>query len=110
MFEFFTKNNFISLNQSGFKPGDLCINQLLSITHEIYRSFDDGLDVRGVFLNISKAFDKVWHKGLLYKSKQNGVPGNLVDPITDFINSRKQRVALNAQFSSWTSIEAGVHY
>ena len=49
MYEFFTENNLISPNQSGFKPGDSCINQLLSITHEIYKSFDDGLEVRGIF-------------------------------------------------------------
>ena len=55
MFELFTKYHLISHSRSGFKPGDSCINQLLSITHEIYKSFDDGLDVRGVFLDISKA-------------------------------------------------------
>ena len=65
MYEFFTENNLISPNQSGFKPGDLCINQLLSITRETYKSFDNGLEVRGIFLGISKAFDKVWCKGLL---------------------------------------------
>ena len=75
---------------------------------EIYKSFEDGRDVRRVFLDISKAFHKVWHKGLIYKLKQNGISGNLLDTITDFLNSRKQRVALNGQFSSWTSIEAGV--
>ena len=45
MFEFFTTNNLISKNQSGFRPGDSCIYQLLSITHEIYQSFDDNLEV-----------------------------------------------------------------
>ena len=59
MFGFFISNNLISPNQSGFKPGGSCINQLLSITHEIYKLFDDGLEIRGVFLDISKAFDKV---------------------------------------------------
>ena len=59
MFGFFIENNLISQHQSGFKPGDSCINQLLSITHEIYQSFDEGFDVRSVFLDISKAFDKV---------------------------------------------------
>ena len=78
------------------------------ITHEIYKSFDDGLDVRGVFLEMCKAFDKVWHKGLLYKLNQNGISGNLLNTVTDFLNYRKQRVSLNGQFSSWTSIEAGV--
>ena len=59
IFTFFTENNLISPNQSGFRPGDSCVNQLLAITHEIYKSFDEGFEVRGVFLDISKAFDKV---------------------------------------------------
>ena len=59
MFEFFTENNLISDNKSGLKPGDSYVNQLLSITHEIYQSFDDNLEVRAVFLDISKAFDKL---------------------------------------------------
>ena len=71
--EYFIDNDLISRNQSGFKPGDSYINQLISITHEIYESFDDGFEVRGVFLDISKAFDKVWHEGLIYKMKQNGI-------------------------------------
>ena len=67
MFEFFIQNNLITTNQSGFKTSDSSINQLISITHKIYRSFDDGYEVRGVFLDISKAFDKAWHQGLHYK-------------------------------------------
>ena len=56
MFEFFTTNNLTSYKQSGLKPGDSYINQLPLITHEIYKSFDDSFDVRGVFLHI---FDKI---------------------------------------------------
>ena len=52
-------------NQSGIKPGDCYINQLLPITHEVYKSFEDDWEVRGVFLNISKAFDQFWHEDLL---------------------------------------------
>ena len=59
MFEFFIENKLISSGQSAFKPGDSCINQLLSITHETYSSFDEGLEVTSVFLDISKAFGKV---------------------------------------------------
>ena len=69
IFKFFIENELISSNQSGFKPGDSCLNQLVSFTHEIYKSFDKGHEVRGVFLNILKAFDKVWHNGI--NSKQN---------------------------------------
>ena len=59
MFEFFIANDLISKNQSGFRPGDSCINQLLSITHEIYQFFDDNVEVRAVFVDISKVFDEV---------------------------------------------------
>ena len=48
MFTFFTKNNLISPNQSRFRPGDSCVNQLLAITHEIYKSFDEGFEIRGI--------------------------------------------------------------
>ena len=108
MFEFFIENDLISQHQSGFKPGDSCINQLLSITHEIHQSFDDGFDVRSVFLDISKAFDKVWHDGLIFKLKQNGISGNLLNLLSNFLRNRKQRVVLNGQSSSWADVTAGV--
>ena len=49
MFSFFIENNLISSNQSGFKQGDSCISQFLSMTHDIYQSLDPGYEVRGVF-------------------------------------------------------------
>ena len=100
----------ISPNQSGFKPDDYCINQLLAITHEIYKSFDDGFEVRGVFLDISKAFGKVWHEGLIFKLKQNGISGNLINLLCDFLRNRKQRVLLNGQVSDWSDVRAGFSY
>ena len=51
MFGFFNESDLISQYQSGFKPGDSCINQLLSITHEIYQSFDEGFDVCSVYFS-----------------------------------------------------------
>ena len=66
MFEFFTENELIAHNQSGFKLGNSCINQLLRIIHDIYQSLHDGLETRGFFLDISKAFDNVWHEGFLW--------------------------------------------
>ena len=82
--------NMMSLNQSGFQQGSSCINQLLLITNEIYNSFDEGFEVREVFLNISKAFDKVWHEGLLFKLQRNGVSGKLPLVLQNFWTSRKQ--------------------
>lgn len=57
----------MSKNQLGFRPGDSYINQLLSIIQDIYQSFDDGLEVGAVFLDISKAFNEVWHKGHIFR-------------------------------------------
>ena len=61
-----------------------------------------------MFLDIFKAFDKVSHEGLIYKLKQNGISGKLLNIIKDFLDSRKQRVVLNGQYLSWASITAGV--
>ena len=108
MFEFFIQNNLITPNQSGCKTGDSCINQPIFITHEIYKSFDDSYEVRGVFLDISKAFDKVWHQGLHYKLRQNCISGELLNILRDFLDNRTERVILNGQYSSWAKIEAGV--
>ena len=59
MFKYFTENNLISENKSEFKHGDSCINQLLTITNDIFSSFGDNQKVKGVFLDIWKGFDKV---------------------------------------------------
>ena len=101
MLTFFTENSLISQNQSGFKPGDSCTNQLLSIT---LKSTNLLMTVMKVDLcsYTSKAFDKVWHKGLIFKLKQNGISGKLLRTPTDFLNFRKQRVALKGQLSSWS--------
>ena len=108
MFKFFIENELISPNQPVFKPSDSSVNQLLAITHEIYISFDDGFEVRGVFLDISKVFDKVWYVGLIFKLKQNGVSGNLLNLLCDFLRNRKQRALLNGQVSDWSDVRAGV--
>ena len=60
-------NKLLNSCQSGFRPNDSCINQLISITHNIYLAFDTNpsLGIRGFFPGLSKAFDKVWLAGLL---------------------------------------------
>ena len=63
------KQKWLSEQQSNFRPNDSCTNQLLSIVHDIYMPFDADptLEVQGVFLDMSKAFEKVWHEGSFYK-------------------------------------------
>ena len=105
-----TSNKLLNPNQSGFMPCNSCIHQLISITHEMYASFDanPSLDVRGVFLDISKAFDRVWHEGLIYKIKCVGVKGDLLDFIESFLFERQQRVVLNGQESERLTIKVDV--
>ena len=74
----------------------------------MYKCFNICLDIRAVFLDISKAFDKVRHQGLLYKLNQNGISGNLLETLTEFLKDRKQRVELNGQNSLWENVEAWV--
>ena len=68
-------NNLITKNQSGFRPGDSTTNQLLFLIDEIHQVFDctRSFEVRSLFLDISKPFDKVWHEGLVFKLEQNGI-------------------------------------
>ena len=67
VFAFLENNNLLTPKQSGFRPNNSCVSHLLSIVHSIYSDFNlnPSLEVRGNFLDISKAFDKVWHEGLL---------------------------------------------
>ena len=68
----------LSAHQSGFRPSDSYINQLISVVHEIYNAFsvNPSLEIRGVFLNTFKSFDRLWHKVILYKTKCMGIYGN----------------------------------
>ena len=108
IYTFLNSNNLISNNQSGFRPRDSTINQLLSITHEIYESFENHHETRAIFLDISKAFDKVWHDGLLFKLACNGISGNLHNLISSFLSNREQRVVLNGTVSDFLQLKSGV--
>ena len=110
LYSYLQANNLITKNQSGFRPGDSTTNQLLYLVNEIHQAFENpkSLEVRAVFLDISKGFDKVWHNGFIFKLKQNGVSGNLLKFFQNYLNNRKQRVVLNDSFSNYSTIESGV--
>ena len=110
LYAYLHTNNLISKNQSGFRPGDSTTNQLLYLLEEIHQAFDntESIEVRAVFLDISKAFDKVWHEGLIFKLEQNGVSGNMLKLFQNYLSNRKQRVVLNGSCSDYSSTESGV--
>ena len=110
LFKYIDENELLNPNQSGFRPFVSCINQLLSINHEIFSNFDcdPPKDIRAVFLDISKAFDKIWLPGLIFKIKSFGISGDLLELIKNFLSNRFQRVVLNGQTSEYEKINAGV--
>ena len=59
-------------------------------------------------MDLLKAFDRVWHDGLMYKLKSLGICGNYYGLIHSFLSDRSQRVVLNGQSSNWPHIKAGV--
>ena len=69
---------------------------------------DPPKDIRAVFLDISKAFDKIWLPGLIFKIKSFGISGDLLELIKNFLSNRFQRVVLNGHTSEWEKINAGV--
>ena len=108
LFNHLRDNNLLSSLQSGFLPGDSTVNQLTFLYNTFSHALDSGKEVRAVFCDISKAFDRVWHAGLLVKLHAAGVTGNVHAWFADYLSNRKQRVVLPGAVSDWASIRAGV--
>ena len=102
---FFLANNLLAPNKSGFKSGDLCVNQLLSITHEIYPSFDDGFlkleEFSWIYLKFSIKFGM---KELYLTLRKTLFPMTCSNILSDFLRNRMQRVTLNGQTYSRTNV------
>ena len=108
LYNFLHSNNILTPSQSGFRPNDSTVNQLLSISSDFYRAIDQGKEIRVVFFDISKAFDKVWHKGLLHKLSNLGIRGNLLKWFHSYLHNRKQCVVINGTKSYLKNVQAGV--
>ena len=83
-------NNLISERQAAYLKGESTISQLLYITHYIRSNWGKSKIIQGAFLDISAAFDKVWHKGLLAKLDQIGVEGTFINLFESYLSQRKQ--------------------
>ena len=110
MFNYFRQNNIFTVCQSGFILAISCVAQLLSITQEIYQCFDCSptRDIIGVFFNIFKVFDNVWHEGWLFKLQSYGIKWSLLRSLKNGLTVRLQTVVLNGQTSSWLNVTVGV--
>ena len=108
LYNYLHAHNLIYKNQSGFLPGHSTVFQLIDIYHQICKAFDDKQSTCIVFCDISKAFDRVWHAGLLHKLRQYGITGKLNDWIRSYLCNRMQRVFVGSSFSKTRYLNAGV--
>lgn len=108
LYNFLLEIGFLYKLQSGCRPGDSTVNQLLYFVHQIYCALEPGKKVRTVFLDISKAFDRVWHTGLLKKLEAIGIRNPFLQWFESYLKNRTQRVVMEGQSSEWQNIGSGV--
>ena len=102
------QNNIITCFQSGFTAGDSSVNQLVELYNTFCQALNEGKEVRAVFCDISKAFDRVLHRGLIAKLKHYSICGPLLNWFISYLTNRFQRVAIPGGVSGWLEILAGV--
>ena len=108
MFTYLEQNNIINPCQSGFIPKDSTVYQLLSMYDDFCQSLDDHIATQAIFFDISKAFDRVWHRGLLHKLHSIGIRGSLHNWFSDYLQNRSQAVVIKGHKSNYLTITAGV--
>ena len=84
------------------------VHQLLEMYNCILNALENKEISCFVFCDFSKAFDKVWHLGLLHKMEGYGISGNLLNWFGNYLQERKQRVVIQNYSSSLCNISAGV--
>ena len=108
VYNYLRDNRILSPHQSGFQSGDSTVNQLAYLYHVFSKALDAKKDVRIVFCDVSKAFDRVWHEGLLYKLAKIGIGGKLLEFCKNFLSDRSQCVIVDGQQSDIGRVRAGV--
>jgi hypothetical protein len=108
LYNYVKENGLLSPHQSGFQTGDSTVNQLSFLYHTFCEALDKKKDVHIVFCDISKAFDRVWHEGLIYKLQKIGICGTLLLWFKDYLRNRMQKVIIRGQQSETGIIKAGV--
>ena len=106
--DFLLRHNLLNNTQHGFLPNKSCTTNLLQFMEKITDLFDNSIPVDVIYLDFSKAFDKVPHKRLLAKMKSLGIKGRLLTWTEAWLTNRKQRTVLNGTCSNWSSVISGV--
>ena len=108
IFKHLTAHNILTSDQHGFKKHHSCDSQLLSTIEDFSLDLDSGAQINAIFLDFSKAFNKVPFGRLFFKLSHYGIQGTLLDWIRDFLMNRTQQVVLNNITSEWANLTSGV--
>ena len=107
LYSYLEVNNLLVKQQSGFRNARGAADNLMTITQKISEKLYTGNDSLGIFFDISKAFDRVWHKGLIGKMLKMKIPLHIIRVITKFLEKREFFVKINEEGSEKFSIECG---
>ena len=107
IYELFSSNHLLCVNQHGFVPGRSCTTQLLIAMDYWTKALEQGIPVDIVYLDFKKVFDSVPHTRLLKKLQAYGIGGKLYNWLCNYFTHRKQRFVLNDESSEWTSVISG---
>ena len=106
--EYLLRFKLINKSQHGFMSKKSCTTNLLEFLEKMTRILDDGEPADIIYLDFSKAFDKVPHKRLMKKMEALGITGNILNWTTNWLANRRQRTVLNGTHSDWSRVISGV--
>ena len=106
--EYLQKHSIIAPSQHGFTSGRSCLTNLTEFLEFVTNQLDHKTPVDAIYLDFSKAFDKVPHKRLLLKLKGIGIKGQLLEWISDWLSNRSQQVQVKGSLSDWAMVKSGV--
>ena len=98
----------ISQCQNGFVPRKSCITQLVEVLEHIGRELDRGKQIDVLYLDMSKAFDKVSHAKLLDRIRQFGFGGKILEWFRSYLSNRRQRTTISGITSKTLPVTSGV--
>jgi ribonuclease P/MRP protein subunit RPP40 len=102
------KYKLIRDSQHGFTRGRSCLTNLLEFLEEVSANVDEGRPVDIIYLDFSKAFDKVPHQRLFRKLRAHGIGGQILKWVQNWLTGRRQKVAVNKIYSGWENVTSGV--
>ena len=106
--EYLQKHSIIAPSQHGFTSGRSCLTNLTEFLEFVTNQLDHKTPVDAIYLDFSKAFDKVPHKRVLLKLKGIGIKGQLLEWISDWLSNRSQQVQVKGSLSDWAMVKSGV--